>query len=133
MARHTIRGTLLAGATERLILDDGIFTMGHRVKSISIIGANNGSVPATVVLHYSRNAPTIIDLSDGDQIGWALWNIDTTNGERLFTLLDPDHVSTQDLHITSLDAACGFLVEVEPVSLTEAEGVLQMVKQSRQS
>jgi hypothetical protein len=133
MARHTIRGTLDAGGTERLILDDGIFTMGHRVKSISIIGANNGAVSSTVVLHYSNVAPAIIDLSDGDQLGWALWNTDTTNGERLFTLLDPDHVSTQDLHITSLDAACGFLVEVEPVSLTEAEGVLQMVKQSRQS
>jgi hypothetical protein len=133
MARHTIRGTIDAGATERLILDDGVFTMGHRVKSISIIGANNGSIPATVVLHYSRNAPLVIDLADGDQIGWALWNIDTTNGERLFTLLDPDHVSTQDLHITSLDSQCGFLVEVEPVMLTEAEGVLQLVKQTRQS
>ena len=133
MVRHTIRGSLQGGTTERLILDDGIFTMGHRVKSISIIGANNGSISSTVVLHYSRNAPAIIDIADGDQIGWALWNTDTTNGERLFTLLDPDHVSTQDLHITSLDAACGFLIEIEPVTLTEAEGVLQLVKQTRQS
>lgn len=133
MPRHTIRGTLLAGTTERLILDDGVFTEGHRVKSISIIGANNGDVSSNVVLHYSKNAPAIIDLSDGDQIGWAIWNIDTTNGERLFSLLDPDHVSTQDLHITSLSGACGFLIEVEPVTLTEAQGVLQLVKQTRQS
>jgi len=133
MARHTIRGSVDSLTTERLILDDGIFTQGHRVKSISIIGSNNGAISATAVLHYSKIQPPIIDLSDGDQIGWALWNTDTTNGERLFTLIDPDHVSTQDLYISSLDAGFGFLIEIEPVNLTEAQGVLQMVKQTRQA
>lgn len=133
MARHTIRGQLSALATERLILDDGVFTQGHRVISINIIGPNNGAISSTCVLHYSSTAPAEISISDGDQIGWALWNTDTTNGERLFTLIDPDHVITQDLHITSLDAAAGFLIEIEPVELTEAQGVLQLVKAKRQS
>lgn len=133
MARHTIRGQLSAAATERLILDDGVFTQGHRVKSIHIIGPNNGANSATCVLHYSSTPAPEISISDGDQIGWALWNTDTTNGERLFTLIDPDHVITQDLHITSLDAAAGFLIEIEPVELTEAQGVLQLVKAKRQS
>jgi len=133
MPRHTIRGSLDALGTERLIIDDGIFTMGHRVKSISIIGAVNGEISATVVLHYSKTAPSFIDLADGDQLGWALWNTDTTNGERLYSLIDPDHITNQDLHISSLDGACGFLIEVEPITLTEQQGVLQLVKQTRQA
>jgi len=97
-----------------------------------VIGANNGAIPATVVLHYNPIPPANIDLSDGNQIGWGLWNTDTTNGERLFTLIDPNHVITQELFVTSLDGGCGIMITTDTVSLTEAEGVLQLVKAKRQ-
>jgi len=128
----TIRVDILAGATERLIIDDGRFTQGQRIDSLAVIGSNNGANPATVVLHYNPIAPAIIDISDGQQIGWALWNTDTTNGERLYSLIDPNHIITQELFVTSLDGGCGVMITTRDVSLTEAEGVLQLVKQKRQ-
>lgn len=131
MSRHTIRGEVPAGSTEKLILDDGIFTQGHRVKSFTVIGANNGTIASSCVLSY-QDSVTGIAFSDGNQIGWALWDTDTTNGVRHFSLVDPDHVIQQDLFITSLSGGGSFLVEIEPVTLTEAQGVLQLVKAKRQ-
>ena len=132
MSRHTIRGEVLAGASEKLILDDGIFTEGHRVKSFTIIGANNGSIESKCVLSYGDSV-TGIAFSDGNQFGWSIWDTDTTNGVRHFSLVDPDHVILQDMFITSLSGAASFLVEIEPITLTEAQGVLQLVKAKRQA
>jgi len=132
MSRHTIRGEVLAGQRELLILDDGVFTQGHRVTSFVIIGANNGATASECVLSYGEDV-TGIAFSDGNQFGWALWDADTTTGNRHFSLVDPDHVIQQDLFIHSLSGQASFLIEVEPVTLTEAQGVLQLVKAKRQA
>lgn len=129
---NTIRLDILPGATERIIIDDGRYTSGQRVDSLVVIGSNNGANPAEVVMHYNPTAPANIDLSDGQQIGWGLWNTDTTNGERLFTAIDPNHIITQDLFITALTGGCGVMITTRTVSLSEAEGVLQLVKAKRQ-
>ena len=133
MAIHSMRGQLGPSDTRTLIMDDGIFTQGHVITKLTIIGGNNGSLPAEVVLSYSSTMPTSIDFEDSDQIGWALWDADTTTGNRHFFLIDPEHAGLQDLFIHSLGAACNYLVELQPVDFTEAQGVLQLIKHARQA
>lgn len=133
MPIHTMRGYCLAGSFERLLVDDGIFTHGHRIKSLTIIGANNGDIEAKAVLSYSVQNPIQIQFMDGNQIGWAIWDTDTTAGTRHFSLVDKEQIAQQDLYIHALTGALNYLVEVEPITMTEAQGVLQLVKSKRQA
>ena len=132
MPRHTIRGLLGAGESERLILDDGIYTHGHVVKSFHIIGANNGDTGAIAILSRGATSPAIIDFSDSQQIAWTIWDNDTTFGNRMVPVIDPDHVVQQDLWIHGLTGACNYLIEIMPIEMTDAQGVLQLVKAKRQ-
>lgn len=132
MARHTIRGVVAANQTKRLIMDDGIFTKGHKVTGIHIIGVNNGAIEGIGVLSYSSSSITAIDFDDSNQFGWAFWDGDTTNGNRMHMVLDPDHAVLQDLFIHSVQGAFNYIITIEPIALTEAQGVLQLVKHKRQ-
>jgi hypothetical protein len=102
------------------------------VTSFQIIGGLNGSLPAEVVLHYSNTAPNSINFEQSDQFGWALWDADTTTGNRHFSIVDPDHVVNADLHVTSLSGQANFIITVEPVVMSEPQGVLQLIKSKRQ-
>lgn len=135
MAVHTLRGIVsVANSPLRLFVDDGRFTEGHRVKSFTIIGGNNGINEGKAVLTYSENGATSIDFENSDQIGWAIWDTDTTLGGRHFSVIDPDHLVNADLFISTITAnAINFIIEVEPVTMTEAQGVLQLIKSKRQA
>lgn len=135
MPVHTLRGIVnVANSPLRLFVDDGRFTEGHRVKSFTIIGGNNGISEGKAVLTYSENGATGIDFENSDQIAWAIWDTDTTLGGRHFSIVDPDHLVNADLYISTITAnAINFLIEVEPVTMTEAQGVLQLVKSKRQA
>jgi hypothetical protein len=135
MAVHTLRGIVnVSNSPLRLFVDDGRFTEGHRVKSFTIIGGNNGLNEAKAVLTYSAAGASSISFEEGDQIAWAMWDTDTTLGARHFSLIDPDHLVNADLYISSITAnAINFLIEVEPVTMTEAQGVLQLIKAKRQA
>ena len=132
MPVHTLRGQVVAGRTQRLLADDGKFTHGHRITSFHIIGANNGALAAEAVLHYSDSAPANINFEQSDQFGWALWDADTTTGNRHFSIIDPDHVVNADLHVTALSGSANFIITVEPITMSEAQGVLQLIKSKRQ-
>jgi hypothetical protein len=135
MAVHTLRGIVNVGNSPlRLFVDDGRFTEGHRVKSFTIIGGNNGISEGKAVLTYSETGATSIDFENSDQIGWAIWDTDTTLGGRHFSIVDPDHLVNADLYISTITAnAINFIIEVEPVTMTEAQGVLQLIKAKRQA
>jgi hypothetical protein len=135
MAVHTLRGIVnSANSPLRLFVDDGRFTEGHRVKSFTIIGGNNGINEGKAVLTYSETGATSIDFEHSDQIGWAIWDTDSTTGARHFSVVDPDHLVNADLYISTITAnAINFLIEVEPVTMTEAQGVLQLIKSKRQA
>jgi hypothetical protein len=135
MAVHTLRGIVnTANSPLRLFVDDGRFTEGHRVKSFTILGGNNGINEGKAVLTYSAAGATSIDFENSDQIGWAIWDTDTTLGGRHFSVIDPDHLVNADLYISTITSnAINFLIEVEPVTMTEAQGVLQLVKSKRQA
>ena len=135
MAIHTLRGVLnLANSPLTLLVDDGRFTEGHRVKSFNIVAGNSGDNEGKAVLSYSPNPVPAFLFDEGDQFGWAIWDTDTSNGVRHWSLIDPDHLVNGDLHISLVAGNnVNFLIELEPVSLTEAQGVLQLVKSKRQA
>jgi hypothetical protein len=132
MARHSIRGRVPANGVKRLIMDDGLFTQGHKVTNIQIIGANNGSIEGIGVLSYSAATIGQINFDDSNQFGWVFWDADTTNGTRQQLVLDPDHAVLQDLFIHSVFGGFDYMVTLEPIKMTEAQGVLQLVKHKRQ-
>jgi hypothetical protein len=132
MARHSIRGRVPANGVKRLIMDDGLFTQGHKVTNIQIIGANNGSIEGIGVLSYSAATIGQINFDDSNQFGWVFWDADTTNGTRQQLVLDPDHAVLQDLFIYSVFGGFDYMVTLEPIKMTEAQGVLQLVKHKRQ-
>jgi len=134
MAIHTLRGVVSPfNSPMRLLVDDGRFTEGHRVKSFTIVGGNDGINEGKAILHYSDNTPAGMSFDEGDQIGWAIWDTDSTAGVRHFSLIDPDHLINADLHISCIAGnVVNFLIELEPITLTEAQGVLQLVKSKRQ-
>jgi hypothetical protein len=132
MARHTIRGRVGPGATKRLIMDDGMFTQGHKVTNLQIIGANNGTIESTAVLSYSDAIVPQINFDDSNQFAWVFWDNDTTNGSRQHLVLDPDHAVLQDLFIHAVGGGCDYLLTIEPITLTEPQGVLQLIKHKRQ-
>jgi hypothetical protein len=113
-------------------MDDGQFTRGHKVTGVHIIGANNGTIEGVGVLSYSDAVPGQINMDDSDQFGWTFWDADTTTGNRMISILDPDHVVLQDLFLHSIIGGFDFLVTIEPITLTESQGVLQLVKHKRQ-
>ena len=126
---RTLRGTIQAGEVKRLIMDDGNFTNGLKIKSFaawSTTGANDGFA----ILSRNEDLATTMDPSDGAQIGWALFSVSTTNLANAFSWIDPDHIIQQDLYISAQNGLLAYLIEAEEVSMTDAQGVLQMVKTS---
>jgi hypothetical protein len=128
---RTLRGILPAGATKRLILDDGRYLNGFKVKSFRV-WSPTWSNQCSAILSYSENAPSQADASDGNQIGWANYNDSTTNATDAQAFLDPDHVVQQDLFIHGTGAILSFLIELEPIAMTANQGLLQLIKASRQ-
>lgn len=132
MAVHTMRGRVPAGGFDRLVADDGQFTQGHLVKSVHIIGANNGSIGAIGVLSRTADVVASINMDDSQQIAWSIWDADTTTGNRLITVIDHEQVVSQELFIHGVSGAFDYIVELEPITMTENQGVLQLVKAKRQ-
>jgi len=128
---RTLRGLLPAGASRRLILDDGRFMHGFIIKSMKVWspGWNN---QCSAILSYSPIAPAIADASDGNQIAWANYNDSTTNATNPQAFIDPDHVVQEELYIHGSGAFLSYLIELEPITMTANQGLIQLIKQSRQ-
>lgn len=127
----TLRGTLLPGATKRLVVDDGIFTHGFKVRAF-YLWSPTWDNQVSAVLSYSESPAPQADPSDGNQIGWANYNDSTTNATNAQGFIDPDHVVQQDLYLHGSGATGSYLIILEPITLSPPEGVLQLVKASRQ-
>lgn len=140
MPRHTLRGQFTEGTVHRLIIDDGMFTQGHKVVRFVIAADPSGSAQdayATLSLQY--DSPLNWNWGDNRQIGWASTNIVSTAGaEAPFELIDPEHVVIRDLYVQGQVSGAGgtsvinYLVELEPITLTEDEAVLQLIKERSQ-
>ena len=125
--RRTLRGTLQAGQVKRLIVDDGNFTNGIKIKSFAV-WSPTASNDGFAILSRNEDLATPMDPCDGAQIGWAVYSVATTNLANAMAWIDPDHVIQQDLYISVQNGLMAYLIEAEEVNLTDAQGVLQMVK-----
>lgn len=128
---RTLRGTLGPSASKRLIVDDGRFRHGMRIVGFHVWSPtwnNDGSA----ILSYSSIAPVQADPADGNQIAWANYNDSTTNATNPQAFIDPDHVVQQDLYLHGQGATLAYLIIMEPITMTENQGLLQLIKASRQ-
>jgi hypothetical protein len=138
--RRTLRGQVEEGVVKRLIVDDGRLNHGYRVVSFviapDVTSAGNDAM-ATLSLDY--DAPFTWNWGDNRQIGWA-----STTGQGTAAMLspysvtDPDHVIIMDLYIQGQVLSSGgsgvinYLIELEPVELTNDEAILTLIKERSQ-
>ena len=142
MKRRTLRGQVTEGEVKRLIVDDGRLNHGYKVVSFVIAGSDfTGAAHdcfGTLSLDY--DSPLTWDWGDNRQIGWA-----STANYRLgaldapFTVLDPDHVVIMDLYIqgqvsgsTAGGSQINYLIELEPVELSNDQAILSLIKERSQ-
>lgn len=134
MAIHTLRGQLAANEMRRLILDDGMFTEGHRITSFEVfVTSLSGSDDPQAILALSDKIGTSMDAGDSRQIGWSIQAATNTTRIMSWNLIDPDHVVLRDLFIRNISAdECNYIVTLEPVRISEDQAVLQLIKESSQ-
>jgi hypothetical protein len=135
MVRHTLRGRVAAQETKRLIVDDGQLNVGHRVVEFVVWATGiDSSEDPECILGKASDMSSEWDASDNRQIGWAGQTTSSTSRIMGFNLLDPDNIVIQDLFIynrADIESA-NYLVVIEPVSLTDDEAVLQLIKERGQ-
>lgn len=139
MALHTLRGQVREGEVKRLIVDDGDLNNGHRVKSFTVIGRNpvDPAADCFATLSLDYDAPLLWEFGDNRQIGWAAVQLSQAP-HAPFSLIDPNHIVIRDLYIQGQMGASGgseiinYLIELVPVTLSDDEAVLQLIKERSQ-
>lgn len=139
MRRRTLRGQVVEGTTKRLILDDG--RLNHGFKVVRFVVAADPSVSTNdcwATLSLDFDSPLVWDWGDNRQIGWASSTVATNAHQEGFELIDPDHVVIMDLWIQGQVSGGGgtsvfnYLVEIEPVELSNDESILSLIKERSQ-
>jgi len=142
MRVRTLRGRIEPSTATRLIVDDGQFTHGLKVKRFLVFpenpaSAGDDSVYGTLALDRDGSATRWL-ADDSRQIGWASTNQAATGfgAEAPFSYIDPDHIVVRDLWIMCTRASgtdqINYVVEVEPVIITEDQAVLALIKERSQ-
>jgi hypothetical protein len=129
---RTLRGRVGPGETVQLIVDDGRYRNGYKIKAFfawSPTFSNNGFA----VLSYSDVPATSANAGDSRQIAWANYADGTTNITSTTAIIDPDHIVQQDLYVHANSAELSYLIVLETIELTESQGILQLVKADQQS
>lgn len=127
-----LRGTLAAGETRKLLIDDGNFQHGFIVHELFISPVNPldeaTSAATSAVLHLSNIPPTAFLWRDPTQIAWAVYNTNPTN---TYSVIAPDNIVVRELYVTNLNAGqeLNYMVHITDRQMTPAHGVLTMVKE----
>jgi len=134
MPIHTLRGQVSANSIKDLIVDDGMFTHGYKVTAFEVWAVTmGGSGDPEAILALTDKVGITMDAGDSRQIGWAVQSTTNTTRVMSWNLIDPDHVVVRDLYIRNIsDNTANYLVTLEPVTLSEDEAVLQLIKESSQ-
>jgi len=136
---RTLRGSLKQNETRQLVVDDGIFTNGLRVTYFTV-WSTDLDVGQTAIGCLSLSdtiVPTaLLPANDPACFAWAMMTMGTPTQLEVnsWERLDPDHIINEELFIhnrvaTSLE----YLIIAQPYTMTEDEGVLQLVKGKQQS
>jgi hypothetical protein len=137
MRIRTLRGRVDALTVKRLIVDDGQFNHGMKVKEFHLWATSHGGsrdVEASLGLDFDLGATW--DASDNRQIAWAAQTNSAAAGSEgsfQFSLIDPDHIVIKDLYINNFGAnVANYMVILEPVTLSDDQAILQLIKERSQ-
>jgi len=137
--RRTLRGIVNSGVNKRLIVDDGRLNHGYRVVRFEIFPVNIASAAdCSGLLALDFDGTTLEWRADDNrQIAWSSTTMSTTYSLNNKTdIIDPDHVVIMDLwvlaYITGSDDRVNYLVELEPIELTDDQAILTLIKERSQ-
>lgn len=138
--RRSLRGRIIENTSNRIILDDGLYTHGYKVVEFYVWGdptSTANDAYGTLALQSSFNP--IQDASNNLQIAWAGTAVDGTASQQPpFMIVDPNHIVNRDLYIQAGIGGSGgsepvnYLVIIEPITMTEPQAVLQLIKERAQ-
>jgi len=138
---RTLRGRLAASEIRQLVVDDGIFTNGLRVTYFTVWSSDiaiGQSAIACLSLNDTILPIELLPANDPSVFAWSMMNLGSTPGTfeqiNAWDRLDPDHIVNEELFIHNrAGTALEYLIVAQPYTMTEDEGVLQLVKGKQQS
>lgn len=139
IAEYTVKGKIDTDdtGTYRIRLQDGDFTTGFRVASFRIWpgGWATDSADCFGILSTVEDSTLNAfnpDAGENTQIAWAANG--TTVSEEItseFSLIDPDHLVVDDLHIAVRgDVGTNYMITMEKYSIDEWKAALAMARKS---
>ena len=130
---RTLRGKLKANTTERVIVDDGVFTDGWRVTAFRVFPTAATGDDAQGLLALDEDALTGgWDASDNRQIGGSFFFIGT-NGGNIGAFIADNHVVVRDLFVQNFSGvAMNYIIDVERVSLSDDQAILALIQERAQ-
>lgn len=136
MKRRTLRGTFVPGQVKRLIVDDGRLNHGFKVVRFIVVGDPRDAVDDSfATLGFDYDVPLVWNWGDNRQIAWASTHQRANNSvDSPFELVDKDATVIMDLYITgdSNSPYINYYIELEPVTLTDDESILALIKERSQ-
>jgi len=127
---RTLRGQLQNIGRRLLVVDDGRFNHGYRLKGFFAWPSVAGG-PVDACLATSSGGATAQDAGNGLQIGWVMsnsGNLDTTAA-----LIDPDHIIIEDLFIQSNVAApTNYVIVLEMIEVSTNQAIASLIKERAQ-
>lgn len=135
---RTLRGTLNGNTVRQLVVDDGIFTNGLRITYFTVWQYAFDAVQGAFGLLSTRDTVVPGGQMPANDPACFAWSAQLITGplDSLTTWerLDPDHIINEELYIHNrANTVLNYLIVAEPYSLTEDEGVLQLVKNKQQA
>lgn len=137
MRTRTLRGQLNDTNVHQLVVDDGRLSHGYVIKEFYVWPTGTSGDGVFGVLGTQYDMLPYADAGDNRQIGWAgnTWSTTGTPTTGNWNVIDPDHVVIQDLYIcgtTANNDPTNYLVVLEPLTMTESQTILQLIKERSQ-
>jgi len=140
---RTLRGSFNpTGSTalkRHLILDDGRLNEGLQILRFTVwsdFGAATAGCDATLSLDPITSGTAIFNAADNRQIAWTSGGWDAAVNVHPFReIIDPNHIVNRDLYITmsaSPNITWNYLIICQPVSLSDDESIITMIKENLQ-
>ena len=135
---YTCRGQIAENTENKIILFDGKFTTGYRIREFKIMHrrANSGTVGWSILYTESGAVDTTtmdIDMADNRQVGWCVSDL---NGF-FESLIDEDNMIVEDLYIAAISDASvepqNYIITLDKYEFPDSVGALAMVRNRSQA
>ena len=136
---RVLRGRTQGNTFHRLIVDDGIYTHGYRIVQFNVWAPDvaGGTDPEGYLSIKEIPSGAVgfdaMAADDGRQVAWASQITVPGSRSNTFSVIDPNTVVTQDLFFRNIsNAVANYMVVIEPVTLTEQQGILTLIQERQQ-